>query len=266
MFGWQQRNPKAGLDEGRRPARRLGNGDGALSRHRRPASAKARLTPDGRALVQAATQDLGTGSYTVFTQVAADALGLPVARVTFELGDSEFPAAPTSGGSNSAASVSEAVYQVGGASKAKLATIATSDPESPLAGLQADQLALSDGRVVVATDPSRGIAITDLIARSRMPATEAEVQVKPDDEKTKKYSIHSWGAQFCEVKIDPLLPRVQVSRWISVIDVGRVLNTRLSRSRCPGRPSRSRRCLEPREAQGIFPQKILRWLKLEKML
>jgi xanthine dehydrogenase YagR molybdenum-binding subunit len=60
------------------------------------------------------------------------------------------------------------------------------------------------------------------------------VQVKPDDEKTKKYSIHSWGAQFCEVKIDPLLPRVQVTRWVSVIDVGRVLNTRLSCSQVMG--------------------------------
>jgi len=166
--------------------------------------------------------------------VAADALGLPVERGTFELGDSEFPAALTSGGSNSAASVSEAVYQVGGAIKTKLAAIATSDPESPLAGRPADQLTLADGRLFLTADPSRGLTIEDLVRRSRMPAVEAEVQVKPEDEKTKKYSIHSWGAQFCEVKIDPLLPRVQVSRWVSVIDVGRVLNTKLSRSQVMG--------------------------------
>jgi xanthine dehydrogenase YagR molybdenum-binding subunit len=234
MFGWSRRNPKPGSTKDGGLLVGWGMATALYPGNRRPASARARLTPDGRALVQAATQDLGTGSYTVFTQVAADALGLPVERVTFELGDSEFPDAPTSGGSNSAASVSEAVYQVGGAIKAKLAAIATSDPESPLAGLQADQLAMTGGRLVLAADPSRGLAFTDLIARSRMPAIEAEVHVKPEDEKTKKHSIHSWGAQFCEVKIDPLLPRVQVTRWVSVIDVGRVLNTKLSRSQVMG--------------------------------
>lgn len=234
MFGWKKRNPKPGSMKDGDLLVGWGMATALYPGNRRPASAKARLTPDGRALVQACTQDLGTGSYTVFTQVAADALGLPVDRVTFELGDSEFPPAPGSGGSNSAASVSEAVYQVGGAIKTKLAAIATSDPESPLAGLRTDQLVLADGRLVLAADPSRGIAVADLVKRSRMPAVEAEVQVKPEDEKTKKYSIHSWGAQFCEVKIDPLLPRVQVSRWVSVIDVGRVLNTKLSRSQVMG--------------------------------
>jgi xanthine dehydrogenase YagR molybdenum-binding subunit len=234
MFGWKKRDPRPGSMKDGDLLVGWGMATALYPGNRRPASAKARLTPDGRALVQAATQDLGTGSYTVFTQVAADALGLPVERVTFELGDSDFPAAPGSGGSNSAASVSEAVYQVGGAIKTKLAAIATSDPESPLAGMSADQLAMSGGRLVVAANPSRGIAFTDLIKRSHMPAIEAEVQVKPEDEKTKKYSIHSWGAQFCEVKIDPLLPRVQVSRWTSVIDVGRVLNVKLSRSQVMG--------------------------------
>jgi xanthine dehydrogenase YagR molybdenum-binding subunit len=234
MFGWKKRDPKPGSMKDGDLLVGWGMATALYPGNRRPASAKARLTPDGRALVQAATQDLGTGSYTVFTQVAADALGLPVEQVTFELGDSDFPPAPGSGGSNSAASVSEAVYQVGGAIKTKLAAIATSDPESPLAGMSADQLAMSGGRLVVAANPSRGISFTDLIKRSRMPAVEAEVQVKPEDEKTKKYSIHSWGAQFCEVKIDPLLPTVQVSRWVSVIDVGRVLNVKLSRSQVMG--------------------------------
>ncbi|HEY0513083.1 MAG TPA: xanthine dehydrogenase family protein molybdopterin-binding subunit [Thermoanaerobaculia bacterium] len=233
-FGWSKRNPKP---------RSMRDGDllvgwgmatALYPGNRRPASARARISADGHALVQAATQDLGTGSYTIFTQVAADALGLPVERVTFELGDSEFPDAPVSGGSNTAASVSEAVVQVGTAMKAKLAELATGDPESPLAGLPADQLALANGRLVVAANPSRGIAYTDLLSRSRLPAIEAQADVKPDDAKTKQYSIHSWGAQFCEVKIDPLLPRVQVTRWVSAIDVGRVLNAKLSRSQVMG--------------------------------
>jgi xanthine dehydrogenase YagR molybdenum-binding subunit len=179
--------------------------------NRRPASARIRYSADGRALVQAATQDLGTGSYTVFTQVAADALGLPVERITFELGDSDFPEAPVSGGSNTAASVSEAVLQAAAALKAKLAGAAAA------AG---------------AADPS--LPLADLLARSGLPAVEAQADVKLEDEKTKPYSIHSWGAQFCEVKIDPLLPRVQVTRWVSVIDVGRILNPKMSRSQVMG--------------------------------
>lgn len=176
--------------------------------NRRPASARIKLSSDGRALVQAATQDLGTGSYTIFTQVASDALGLPIEKITFELGDTEFPEAPVSGGSNTAASVSEAILQAAAALKEKLLGVT--------------------GNAV----PSH--SFTDLLAQSRLPSIEAEATVKPEDEKTKAYSIHSWGAQFCEVKIDPALPRVQVTRWVSVIDGGRILNTRLGRSQIQG--------------------------------
>ncbi len=176
--------------------------------NRRPASARIKLSSDGRALVQAATQDLGTGSYTIFTQVAADALGLPIEKITFELGDTEFPEAPVSGGSNTAASVSEAILQAAATLKQKLLN-ATGNGET-----------------------SR--SFTDLLAQSKLPSIETEATVKLEDEKTKAYSIHSWGAQFCEVKIDPALPRVQVTRWVSVIDGGRILNTRLGRSQIMG--------------------------------
>jgi xanthine dehydrogenase YagR molybdenum-binding subunit len=207
-FGWKKRS---------REPRSMKDGDllvgwgmatALYPGNRRPASARIRLSSDGRALVQAATQDLGTGSYTVFTQVAADALGLPVEKVTFELGDTDFPEAPVSGGSNTAASVSEAILQAATALKEKL--------------LQA-----TGGAV-------RSHSFTDLLAQTKLPFVEAEATVKPEDEKTKAYSIHSFGAQFCEVKIDPLLPRVQVTRWVSVIDGGRILNTRLGRSQILG--------------------------------
>ncbi|MBV8200165.1 MAG: xanthine dehydrogenase family protein molybdopterin-binding subunit [Acidobacteria bacterium] len=202
--------------------------------YRRPSSARLRLAADGSALVQAATQELGTGAYTIFTQVAADALGLPVERISFELGDSDFPDAPTSGGSCTTASVSEAIIQAAAALKARLAALVSSDPESPLATLSPEQLALANGRLVAAADPARGVALTDLLRHARLPAVAAEATVKPEDDKTKAYSIQSWGAMFCEVKIDPLLPRVRVSRFVSAIDVGRVLNPRTTRSQVLG--------------------------------
>jgi xanthine dehydrogenase YagR molybdenum-binding subunit len=207
-FGWKKRSRESrsmkdgGLLVGWGMATALYPGN------RRPASARIRLSADGRALVQAATQDLGTGSYTVFTQVAADALGLPVEQVTFELGDTDFPEAPVSGGSNTAASVSEAILQAAAALKEKL-------------------LGVTGGAV-------RSHSFTDLLAQAKLPSVEAEATVKMEDEKTKAYSIHSFGAQFCEVKIDPLLPRVQVTRWVSVIDGGKILNPKLGRSQVLG--------------------------------
>jgi xanthine dehydrogenase YagR molybdenum-binding subunit len=205
-FGWSRRKPEPGSMKDGDLLVGWGIATAVYPGYRWPASARVRLSSDGHALVQAATQDLGTGSYTVFTQVAADALGLPVEKVTFELGDSDFPPAPVSGGSNSSASVSEAVLQAAAALKKKLG----------------------------AKDDARGADLTDLVKRSGQGFAEAQADVKPEDEKTKQYSIHSFGAQFCEVKIDPLLPRVQVTRWVSVIDGGRRLNPRLGRSQIQG--------------------------------
>jgi len=215
MFGWRRRPREPRSMRDGRLLVGWGMATALYPGNRRPASARIRLTPDGRALVQVATQDLGTGSYTIFTQVAADALGMPVDRVDFQLGDTDFPAAPVSGGSNTAASVSEAIVQAADNLRTKLAAIASRDASRPLSGVQ----------------PA---AYTDVLARRGISAVEAEAAVKPDDEKVKAHSIHSWGAQLCEVKIDPDLPRVQVTRWVSVIDVGRVLNPKLSRSQVMG--------------------------------
>ena len=233
-FGWKNRTPQPGSMKDGDLLVGWGMATAVYPGNRWPASAIVKLTPDGRARVRAATQDLGTGAYTIFTQVSADALGLPVERVTFELGDTDFPEAPVSGGSNSTASVSEAIIQAAAAMKAKLAGIAAADPGSPLAGLKPEELALSEGRLVAAASPSRGVAVADLVRKSGGSGVEASASVKLEDEKTKKFSIHSFGAHFCEVKIDPLLPRVQVTRWVSAMDIGRVLNPKTSRSQILG--------------------------------
>jgi xanthine dehydrogenase YagR molybdenum-binding subunit len=232
-FGWSRRTPEP---------RSMRDGDllvgwgmatAVYPGYRAASSARVTLAADGRALVQSATQDLGTGSYTVFTQIAADALGLPVERVTFELGDTDLPEAPGSGGSVSVASVSEAILSVAAALKAKLVAWAAAFPGSPLAGLGAEQCALAEGRLVAAGDPSRGLLYTEILRQAREPSLTVEARAKPDSRQD-GYAIQSWGAQFCEVKIDPLLPRVQVTRWVSAIDVGRVLNPKTSRSQVIG--------------------------------
>jgi xanthine dehydrogenase YagR molybdenum-binding subunit len=213
-FGWGRRSAKPGsMREGGRLVG-WGMASAIYPGHRRASSAKVRLTPDGRALVTAATHELGTGSYTIFTQVAADALHLPVDRVTFQLGDTELPPAPLSAGSCSAASVSEAILRAADAARTKLAAAASREPES--------------------LESLDGAGRAELIRRAGLPAIEGEGSIEAEDEKMKAHSIHSFGAQFCEVRIDPALPRVEVTRFVSVHDVGRVLNPRTTRSQIIG--------------------------------
>jgi xanthine dehydrogenase YagR molybdenum-binding subunit len=202
-FGWARRDarPRSMTEDGLLVG--WGMATAVYPGNRWEASASIRVSPEGAALVRAATQDLGTGTYTVLTQAAADVLGLPVERVRLELGDSAFPEAPVSGGSNSAASVSEAIVRAGAALRESLPG---SDPNTPIA---------------------------ELVKRAGRPV-EATATAKATEEKDKKSSIHSFGAHFCEVRIDPLLPRVQVSRWVSVMNVGRVLNPKTARSQVLG--------------------------------
>jgi len=201
-FGWERRDPRPGSMKDGDLLVGWGVATALYPGRRWPASAWIRLTPDGKALVRAASQDLGTGAYTVFTEVAADALGLPVEAVTFELGDSSFPPAPVSGGSNSTASVSEAILKT------------------------AAELRRSIGA-------PEGAALADAVRTSGTPA-EARGSAAPEKDDEQKFSIHSFGAQFCEVKVDPTLARVRVTRWVSVMNVGRVVNPKTARSQVLG--------------------------------
>ncbi len=216
-FGWSRRNPQPGSMKDGDFLVGWGMAMAFYPGYRRPASARVRIDADGRALVQAATHELGTGAYTVFTQIAADALGLPIERVTFELGDADLPEAPISAGSCTTASVGEAIVQAARAVKSKLAALAAQHPPSP-----------------ESPDSARDLSYADLLKRARLPSVEAEGRAEAEGDETPTHSIHSFGAQFCEVKIDPRLPRVQVTRFVSVVDVGRILNPRTSHSQVVG--------------------------------
>ena len=198
--------------------------------YRFPASAKARITADGKGVVLSATHELGTGAYTIFTQAAADALGLPVEKVTFELGDSGLPPAPVAGGSNSTASVSQAIVEAGAAAVGKLIALAVADEKSPLHGLRPAAVSAEDGRLFAADDPKRGEAYVDVLRRAGKASLEAESATRLSDEQQKKFGFQSFGAQFCEVKVDEPLGRVRVTRWVGAFDNGRVLNPKTCRS------------------------------------
>jgi xanthine dehydrogenase YagR molybdenum-binding subunit len=170
--------------------------------HRMPAAVHVRVGANGTALVQVGTQDLGTGTYTVMSQIAADELGIPIERIQFELGDSAFPHAPVSGGSMTVASVGPAVKAACEAVRAKL----QGDP---------------------------GASLPELLARHNMDFVEGTSEAKPGDEE-KRYAMHAFGAQFAEVRIDADLGEIRVSRFVGAFDAGRVMNAKTARSQLIG--------------------------------
>jgi xanthine dehydrogenase YagR molybdenum-binding subunit len=233
-FGWHQRTPGPRSMRDGHWLVGWGMATATYPGFRFPASARIRLSADGRARVGTAGHELGTGAYTVYTQAAADALGLPVAKVYFELGDSNLPHAPVAGGSNSTASITEAVVAAAAQTRAKLVRLAVADAASPLHGLPEDQVTLRDGRLVAAGGPSRGEPVAAVLERARLTGVEGEASAHLSAEKADKFAFQSFGAHFCEVKVDEQLGRVRVTRWVGAFDPGRVLNPKTARSQVLG--------------------------------
>jgi len=187
-----------------------------------PASAMVRLMPDGTALVQSGTQDIGTGTYTTMAQIAADELGLPVDRVRVELGDSRLPPAPVSGGSMTSASVLPAVRDAAAKVRDKLFALTGWNAQA--------ELRLENGMVI---GPDRRISLTELLAGGGGTSVEATADLKPNPE-ADKYSRHAFGAHFAEVRIDADLRTIKVSRWVGAFDCGKVINAKTARSQLIG--------------------------------
>ncbi len=205
-FGWSKRPLKPRARRDGRDLVGLGMATAIYDSGRYPTSASVALLPDGTALVRCATADMGPGTYTSMTQVAADALGLPLARVRFELGDSTFPPAKEHGGSTTMASVGPAIQEACGAVKAKLAGVADGAPITDFAAV---------------------------LRRAGLDRIEAEASAKPDDA-MKTHSINGFGAVFAEVRVDVDLCTIRATRIVGAYDAGRIVNPKLAHSQCIG--------------------------------
>jgi xanthine dehydrogenase YagR molybdenum-binding subunit len=197
--------------------------------HRMPAAALARLDPDGSVIVQSGSQDLGTGTYTIMTQVAAETLGVPVNAVRFQLGDTTMPRAPVSGGSMTAASVGPAVQNACRALRERIIAEATGDARSPFHGLPAESIAIEDGRLVARGDAQEELATF----AARHGAIETQGSAEPGPEQS-RYATRSFGAVFVEVRVDAELGIVRVPRIVATYSVGRLLNAKTARSQLEG--------------------------------
>jgi xanthine dehydrogenase YagR molybdenum-binding subunit len=198
-----------------------------------PASARAVLTADGKLRVGSGTEDIGTGTYTIMTQIAADALGLPIEDVTFELGDSTLPPAPVQGGSFTAASVGSAVKAACDKVCKKVFNAARKVKDSPLSGARLSEVTFRDSRITLNSDPSRSVSILDAMRLAKNSRIEEVASAKPGA-KAQRHIRHSHSAVFAEVRVDPDLGSIEVSRMVSAIAAGRILNPKTARSQIMG--------------------------------
>ncbi|SFQ53607.1 xanthine dehydrogenase family protein molybdopterin-binding subunit [Hymenobacter arizonensis] len=233
LIGWDKRNPKPrSMREG---SQLIGYGMATTMypAGRREAEARATLFADGRALVQSATHELGNGAYTIFRQISADALALPVERVRFELGDSSLPKAPTSGGSTTTATVGPAAQAAARAVLAALTDLAVRDAQSPLFGAAAEAVEAREGRLVLKANPAKGEEYGAILRRAQRPSLVATAGAKPGEEK-EKYSFYSFGAVFAQVRVDEASGSIRVARLCAVYDVGRLMNPKTAHSQLIG--------------------------------
>lgn len=229
LFDWSRRIPEPRSMRDGRLLVGMGMATSTYPANRSPAGALVRLNADGTVVVQSGTQDIGTGTYTVMSQVAAETLGVPVRRVRFELGDSRFPKAPVSGGSQTVASVGSAVLAACMAARQKLFDLVLADPQLGV-GLNAADLRLENASVIA---PPGRISLAQLLARRGLDHVEASARTEAGHGK-EGHSLHSFGAQFAEVRVDPDLGTIRVSRYVGVFDAGRILNAKTARSQMIG--------------------------------
>ena len=232
-FGWSRRNPAVAATRAGDWLVGQGMSMGIYHATRAEASARARLLPDGTLLVQSATADVGPGTATSMTQVAADASGVAPANIRFELGDSALPPAPGQFGSHTTASVGAAVHEVCTALRQQLLQLAASTPSGTFGKAQPTDLVAENGTVRLARDPRKSQDYGDILRQHNLPVLELTQQT-PEVPEQGPVSSKSFCANFVEVHVHALTREVRVRRVVSALDVGRVINVQTARSQVYG--------------------------------
>jgi xanthine dehydrogenase YagR molybdenum-binding subunit len=224
-FNWSRRNPKPRQVLEGNEWIGYGMATATYPANRSAAQAVVRILPNGRAIAGTGSVDLGTGTYTVIAQIAADALGIDPSLVEAELGDSALPKAPVSGGSQSAASIGPAIRDAALQAILKLSELATNDSQSPLHGLSTLDLGAKEGKLFQKTKPFISDSFSDIIQRNGGKAIEAMGSAEPSQEKD-AYTSNSWGAVFAEVAVDKDTYMAKVRRVVATYDIGSLINNK----------------------------------------
>ncbi|MFA1719398.1 xanthine dehydrogenase family protein molybdopterin-binding subunit [Xanthomonas campestris] len=233
-FGWAQRplQPRA-RKEGREWVG-WGMATGQWDAMQMFARAHAVLHADGRLVVSSAASDIGTGTYTVMAMIAAEALGLPMEQVTFQLGDSTLPVAPIEGGSSHVTTIGSAVDGACAKLRKRLLRLAQAMPDSRFAKAKPDDVVFANGTLALRADSSSAIALTQVLAEAKLDHIEDKFLLLPNVFKQRKYTRATHSAVFVEVRVDEELGTVRVTRVVSAIAAGRILNPTTARSQIIG--------------------------------
>ena len=230
-FGWSRRTAPGTRREGDWLIG-MGCATATYPYYRMPGgAARITLTRGGHARVDVAAHEMGMGTATVHTQVAAERLGLSLEQVTVAYGDSTLPGVILAGGSQQTASIGAAVIAAHHVLVAELLKIAGND--SPLAGLKPDEVGGFDGGLCKLDEPDRFESYVSILARARRDSVVAEASAPPPRE-LQHWSMHSYGAMFCEVRVDAVTGEVRVSRFLGSFDCGRILNAKTAASQFRG--------------------------------
>jgi xanthine dehydrogenase YagR molybdenum-binding subunit len=233
-FGWSKRNARPRSMRDGRELVGWGMASGVWEAGMMKTSARAVFTADGRLELSCATSDIGTGTYTILSQIGAEALGLEMDQVTVRLADSTLPASPVQGGSWTAASAGSAVMAVCQELQEQLFKLARKIDGSPLADASLDDVAFASGRIVLRTNPAKFLALSELLASSREEKLEAEKTVTPGIIGPMRYASYTHSAVFAEVRFDEEIGQVRVTRVVNAVAAGRILNPKTARSQIIG--------------------------------
>lgn len=231
-FGWPRRNPAPRSMRDGKELIGWGMATGVWEALQMPVAVRIVLTANGHAEVSCAASDIGTGTYTIIAQVAADALGLPIENISVRLADSTLPQAPVEGGSWMAASSAHAVLGAAEDIRQELARLAKAMPGSPLADIDAANVTLVDGMIASNGKSGTAVSIADVMRHSKLERIEKEKLNQFAEDKSHARNTHS--AVFAEVKVDEELGVIRVTRVVSAVAAGRILNTKTGRSQIMG--------------------------------
>ena len=230
-FGWARRNPVPGSQRDGEWLIGMGVATATYPYYRRAGSVRIRLGADGRAVVQMASQEMGMGTATIQAQHAAERLGLPLDCVRFEYGDSDLPPAAVAGGSSQTASNAAAI--IAGCEALVTALLKLVGRDSPLAGLDADAVEAHAAGLRSRADPTRHASYAAILAHADRVELVVDADAAQPLEAT-KYSMHSYGAQFCELRVSAVTGEVRVTRFLGSFDAGRILNPKTAASQFRG--------------------------------
>jgi xanthine dehydrogenase YagR molybdenum-binding subunit len=235
-FGWSKRTPEVGSMK--RDGLVLGWGVAGCSwiAERSDVESAIELRSDGTARVSCATQDIGTGTYTVLAKIVADKTGIPIEKIEVVLGDSRLPPGPISGGSWVTASVIPSVSEAVAKAQQSLMKVAAESKSGPFAGQKAEALAFTNGRLHLKDKaPETGPDFAEILTQANLRAVSGQGRSKTTfGDPQRKFSTHSFGAQFAEVTWQPEIARLRVSRVVTVIDAGKILNEKPARNQIEG--------------------------------